>query len=207
MNNGTLTAERPELAVTFVENHDYEYGRGYGSHVEEWFKPLAYAFILLREGGYPCVFFPDYYGSSDWYEGETLWHRGQKPGREYLDLLLKLRKQFALGEERYRAERDVAGWTRLGGVPGAKGAMAVVVNSAYGAVKSIRLETERPGRRFYHLATMKLTGGGFVAARGRYDVYGDKAEGLWTDAGGRADFLADGGSASVWIEDGVGLDA
>jgi alpha-amylase len=84
--------------------------------------------------------------------------------------------------------------------------MAVVINSAYGVVKPIRIETSRPGRRFYHLATMKLTGDGFVVARGRYDVYGDKAEGLWTDSGGRADFPADGGSASIWIEDGAGLD-
>ncbi len=79
----------------------------FNSHVEEWFKPLAYAFILLRERGYPCIFFPDYYGSLDWVENGNLWHRAQKPGREYLDLLLKLRKEFALGEERYYADRGL----------------------------------------------------------------------------------------------------
>lgn len=65
LSSGTLVSEQPALAVTFVENHDYEYGRDYESHVEEWFKPLAYAFILLRQGGYPCIFFPDYFGSGD----------------------------------------------------------------------------------------------------------------------------------------------
>jgi alpha-amylase len=88
-------AEQPAKAVTFVENHDYQFGREFNSHVREWFKPLAYAFILLRDRGYPCVFFADYYGSHEKFE-----HQGQPSGREYLDLLLKLRKQFALGEER-----------------------------------------------------------------------------------------------------------
>jgi alpha-amylase len=206
LNQGTLMAEQPALAVTYVENHDYEYGRGFNSHVEEWFKPLAYAFILLRDKGYPCIFFPDYYGSLDWVENGNLWHRAQKSGREYLDLLLKLRKQFALGEERYYADRNVAGWVRMGFVPGAKGAMAVVINTAYGAVKAIRMNTGRFNKRFYHLATLKLTDHGFGVVRDRYELYGDKAEGLWTDSNGWADFLADGGTASIWIEDGVGLE-
>jgi alpha-amylase len=206
LNEGTFVAERPDLAVTFVENHDYEFGRGQDSHVEEWFKPLAYAFILLRAGGYPCVFFPDYYGSEDWVEGGKLWHQGHAPGREYLDLLMKLRKQFALGEERYYSERDVAGWVRMGFVPGAKGAMAVVVNnSPAGQVRAIRMNAGRASKRFYHLATIKYASGGFVVARGRYELYGDKAEGLLTDAAGSADFLADGSTAAIWIEDGVGL--
>ena len=33
------------------------------SVVEPWFKPLAYAFILLRREGYPCLFLPDYEGA------------------------------------------------------------------------------------------------------------------------------------------------
>ncbi|MBD2473076.1 alpha-amylase [Nostoc sp. FACHB-145] len=205
LNSGTLMAEQSALAVTFVENHDYEYGRAYESHVEEWFKPLAYAFILLRKNGYPCVFFPDYYGSLDWDEPERRWHRAQKPGRDYLNLLLKLRKQFALGEERYYSDKNVAGWIRMGFVSGAKGAMAVVINNSYGTVKSIRMNTGRFSKRFYHLATIKLTNEGFLVVRNRYDLYGDKAEGLWTDSNGWGDFLADGSTAAIWIEDGVGL--
>ncbi|HET9530040.1 MAG TPA: alpha-amylase family glycosyl hydrolase, partial [Blastocatellia bacterium] len=205
LSNGTLVAEQPALAVTFVENHDYEFGREYQSHVEEWFKPLAYAFILLRKDGYPCIFFPDYYGSLDWYEGDRRWHKAQTPGREYLDLLLRLRRQFALGEERYYAGRNVAGWVRMGFVPGAKGAMAVVINISPGTVGSVRMNTGRFSRRFYHLATIKLTDDGFLIVRNRYDLYGDKAEAVWTDSSGWGDFLADGGTAAVWIEDGVGL--
>ncbi len=205
LNSGTLMAEQPALAVTFVENHDYEEGRAYESHVEEWFKPLAYAFILLRQNGYPCLFFPDYYGSQDWDELGRRWHHATQSGKDYLELLLKLRKQFALGEERYYSDKNVAGWIRMGFVPGAKGAMAVVINTSYGAVKSIRMNTGRFNRRFYHLATIKLTSGGFLVVRNHYDLYGDKAEGLWTDSNGWSDFLADGGSVAIWIEDGVGL--
>lgn len=200
LNVDTLMAAQPAKAVTFVENHDYQFGRDFNSHVQEWFKPLAYAFILLRDRGFPCVFFPDYYGSHD---KDT--HRGQPSGREYLDLLLKVRKQFALGEERYYAEKNIAGWVRMGGVPGAKGGLAVAINTAYGQVKSIRMDTSRRNRRFYHLATVKLLGDRFVVVRKRYDLYGDKAEGLWTDDSGCADFIADGGTVAIWIEDGVGL--
>lgn len=49
--DNTLVKERPNLAVTFVDNHDTQYGQSLQSFVEEWFKPLAYAIILLREDG------------------------------------------------------------------------------------------------------------------------------------------------------------
>ncbi len=201
LSSGTLVSEQPALAVTFVENHDYEYGRGFDSHLEEWFKPLAYAFILLRQGGYPCVFFPDYFGSE-----ERSWRPHQLEGKEYLDLLLKLRKQFALGEERYYAERTIAGWVRMGAVPGAKGAMAVVINtSPGGVVKGISMDTGRPGACFCHLATIKGMPDGFVVARGDYRLYGTKSGGLWTDSAGWGEFVAEGGTVSIWLEHGVGL--
>ena len=58
----TLVEADPELAVTFVDNHDTQYGQALESWVLEWFKPAAYAIILLRDTGYPCVFYGDYYG-------------------------------------------------------------------------------------------------------------------------------------------------
>ena len=108
-----MMAEQPAKAVTFVENHDYQYGRALDSHVREYgSSPLRMLFILLRAGGYPCIFYGDYYGIDRALDG-----RGQPSGKEYLDLLIKVRKQFALGEERYYSERSVAGWVRMGGVP------------------------------------------------------------------------------------------
>jgi alpha-amylase len=204
LNRGTMMAEQPAKAVTFVENHDYQFGRDVDSHVREWFKPLAYAYILLRANGYPCIFYGDYFGIDKAADG-----RGQPAGKAYLDLFLALRKQFALGEERYYESRNVVGWVRMGFVPGARGAMAVVINNAGTGVGAMNMDTGRASRRFYHLATVKFSGSygndGFTAARAAYLVYGDKAEALWTGPDGKADFLADSGAVSVWLEDGVGL--
>jgi alpha-amylase len=159
---------------------------------------------LLRAQGYPCVFYGDYYGI----KGEAE-RRGQPAGKNYLDLLLKARKQFALGEERYYADRNVAGWVRMGGVPGARGALAVVINTAASGVRPINMDTGRVNRRFYHLATIKQAGTNdaddFIVVRSAYQQYGDKSEAIWTGPDGRADFLADSGTVSLWLEDGVGL--
>ena len=37
-------------------------GQALQSFIEDWFKQAAYAIILLRDTGYPCVFYGDYYG-------------------------------------------------------------------------------------------------------------------------------------------------
>jgi alpha-amylase len=204
LNRGTLMAEQPAKAVTFVENHDYQFGRAVDSHVREWIKPIAYAFILLRAGGYPCIFYGDYYGIDRERDG-----RGQSAGKAYLDLLLQVRKQFALGDERYYDDRNVAGWVRMGGVPGARGALAVVINTAREGVRAVNMDTGRVNKRFYHLATIKRTGAsdsdGFLVVRSAYGVYGDKSQGLYTGPDGKADFVADSGCVSLWLEDGVGL--
>ena len=49
--------ERPERAVTFVDNHDFR-GGDQPPIVND--KLMAYAFILTHPG-YPCVFWPDYF--------------------------------------------------------------------------------------------------------------------------------------------------
>ncbi|MCZ0902175.1 alpha-amylase, partial [Microcoleus sp. HI-ES] len=66
--DGTMMQQQPAHAVTFVENHDSQPLQALESVVEPWFKPLAYAIILLRREGYPCVFYGDYYGAEyeDW---------------------------------------------------------------------------------------------------------------------------------------------
>ena len=50
-------AERPDRAVTFVDNHDF---RGGDSSPIINDKLMAYAFILTHPG-YPCVFWHDYF--------------------------------------------------------------------------------------------------------------------------------------------------
>jgi len=51
--DGTLMKEMPLLAVTLIDNHDTQPLQALESVVESWFKPLAYAIILLRREGYP----------------------------------------------------------------------------------------------------------------------------------------------------------
>lgn len=43
-----------------MDNHDTQPGQALQSFVDEWFKQSAYAIILLREEGYPCVFMVTY---------------------------------------------------------------------------------------------------------------------------------------------------
>jgi alpha-amylase len=97
----------------------------------------------------------------------------------------------------------------MGGVPGARGALAVVVNIAGQGVRSINMDTGRVNRRFYHLATIRHTGSyaadGFLIVRSAYNAHGDKSQALYTRPDGRADFLADSGCVTLWLEDGVGL--
>ena len=50
-------AERPDRAVTFVDNHDF---RGGDQALIINDKLMAYAFILTHPG-YPCVFWKDYF--------------------------------------------------------------------------------------------------------------------------------------------------
>ncbi len=65
--DNSLVKAYPNLAVTLLSNHDTQPLQAIESVEEPWFKSLAYAIILLRRDGYPCVFDADYYGAK--YEG------------------------------------------------------------------------------------------------------------------------------------------
>ena len=55
-----FTEANGPLSVSFVDNHDTDTPGGLNSPVVN-LKMLAYAYILTREKGYPCVFYKDYY--------------------------------------------------------------------------------------------------------------------------------------------------
>lgn len=104
---GSLVASRPDLAITFVENHDTQRGQALESTVEDWFKPLAYGLILLRQEGKPCLFYGDYYGIS----GDF----AQASFKEVLDKLTLLRKEAVYGEQvDYFDHANCIAWTCLG---------------------------------------------------------------------------------------------
>lgn len=60
--DNTITKDEPHFACAFSDNHDTQPGQALESWVQEWFKPHAYAMILLKDSDYPCVFYGDYYG-------------------------------------------------------------------------------------------------------------------------------------------------
>lgn len=101
----TLVAHQPARAVTFVDNHDTLEGRALVSKVQDWFKPLAYATILLRQDGYPTVFLGDHEGVP----GKVASHGW------IIDQMLKARKNHAYGRQNdYFDNSDIVGWTREG---------------------------------------------------------------------------------------------
>ena len=135
----TLAKNHPESAVTFVDNHDTQRGQALESTVEEWFKPAAYALILLREAGLPCVFYGDYYGI----RGEF----AQESFQELLDKLLDIRLNLAYGEQTdYFDDANYIGWTRQGKDNGQP--IAVLISNAQAASKSMLVGTEWAGREF-----------------------------------------------------------
>ncbi|KAG8163835.1 hypothetical protein KVR01_005753 [Diaporthe batatas] len=58
----TLVQAAPICAVTLVMNHDTQPYQALEAPIADWFKPLAYSLILLRDTGYPCVWYGDLYG-------------------------------------------------------------------------------------------------------------------------------------------------
>ena len=179
--NGTLMREAPLLAVTLVENHDTQPLQALESPVADWFKPLAYSIILLRNEGYPCIFYPDYYGAtySDYGTDGNPCEIKIKSHRFIIDRLLLARKYFAYGEQYdYFDSQDVIGWSRLGTELHPFG-LAVLMSDGPGGEKTMQ------------------TG----KAKTSYIDLTEHCEGtITTDESGSANFRCEGGSVSVWVE-------
>ncbi len=136
----TLLSERPENAVTFVDNHDTQLGQSLQSFVDDWFKPLAYAVILLRQEGLPCVFYSDYYGNPS----------HNRPPVPNLGKLIKLRHSYAYGEQAdYFDDGHIVGWVRKGESDRPGSGMAVVLSNADGGCKRMELGAAFSGVAFY----------------------------------------------------------
>ncbi len=181
--NGSLVQEIPDLAVTLIDNHDTQPLQALEAPVNPWFKALAYALILLREKGYPCVFYPDLYGTSYKDKG--------KDGNEYeiympkcdpLEGLLKARKEFAYGYQRdYFDHPNCIGWTREGKLDDDKTGCAVLLSNGEDGYKHMEIGARHAGKTFY-------------------DYLGHVQEEVHIAENGWAEFRTKGGSVSVWIQ-------
>ena len=169
--NNTLVKERPQCAVTFVDNHDTQPGQALASFIPQWFKPVAYAFILLRKDGIPCVFYGDFYGIP---------HDGIPPVTG-LKKLLRLRRDYAYGEQNdYFDDASVVGFTREGSEEYPDSGMAVLMTDASEGSKKMKVGQHFAGRQFF-------------------DAMQHFSNPVVIDENGEGDFLVSGGSVSVWV--------
>lgn len=167
----SLVSVRPQNAVTFVDNHDTQPGQALVSYVAEWFRPLAYASVLLREGGVPCVFYGDYYG---------LPSRHIDPMPE-LKKLIKIRELYAYGQQTdYFDHENIVGWVREGDNEHEDSALAVLLSDGPGGSKRMCMGRHLSGAVFY-------------------DAIGRCTQPVMIGEDGWGEFGVDGGSVSVWV--------
>lgn len=167
----SLVKARPENAVTFVDNHDTQPGQALYSFIPAWFKPIAYALILLRKDGIPCVFYGDYYGIP----------HDKVPPVEGLKKMLKLREYYAYGEQKdYFDDPSLVGFTRGGEEEHPDSGMAVLLTDSVAGTKRMQVGKQFAGSSFF-------------------DVMGHFTEPVVIDGEGFGEFRVDGGSVSVWV--------
>jgi alpha-amylase len=176
----SLVKDHPDMAVTIVSNHDTQPLQALESVVEAWFKPLAYAIILLRRSGYPCVFFPDYYGADYSDIG--------KDGNEYnitlashkwlIDKFLQTRRNQAFGEQYdYFDNNNCIGWIRTG-------------NEEHPGGIAVLLSNHSDSTKFMNTGSQKIV---------YHDVTEHIKETVTTNEEGWGEFKCKGRSVSVWV--------
>jgi alpha-amylase len=174
----TLVEIKPEMAITFVDNHDSQPLQSLQSFVETWFRPLAYALILLRIQGIPCVFYTDLYGAIYDDEGQHI----ELHALPELPALLKVRQDLAYGEQKdYLDHNNCIGWTRGGDDEHPNSGIAVVMSNGDEGFKEMEIGKSFAGKIFL-------------------DVLKNRNEEIVVDENGWGKFLCNGGSVSVWIQ-------
>lgn len=170
----SLMINHPFHAVTFVDNHDSQHDQALSSWVEDWFKPLAYAMILMHKNGFPCVFAGDYFGI----EGEH-----PQPGKkDTIDKLLYCRKNFAYGDQDdYFINSNCIGWVRQGDNDHPHPSATLFSNKEDSMI-SMYVGEHQANKTYadytgHHLAKVIINEAGY------------------------GDFLVHGQSVSIWVED------
>ncbi|WP_273135046.1 alpha-amylase [Culturomica massiliensis] len=169
---GTLVADHPDLAVTFVDNHDSQKNSSLESQVKDWFKPMAYGLILLMKEGYPCIFYGDYYGV-----------KGKKsPHRLILDILLDARRRYAFGEQHnYFDHPNTVGFTRTGDAEHPGSGLALLISNGEDGHKTMAVGQHHRGEYWY-------------------EITGNRKEEVMIDEKGEGTFPVSGGKLAVWVK-------
>ena len=170
----TLVKEMPNQAVTFIDNHDTEPGQALYSWIPDWFKPLAYALILLRKDGLPCIFYGDYYGIPT---------QNVNTKKDMLENLMKLRRDYAYGEQKdYFDHHDIIAWVRTGDEEHQNSGLVTIMSDGPGGGKMMNVGKRMANSTFY-------------------DFTGNVKEKVYADQDGNGIFYCNGGSVSVWVRE------
>lgn len=168
----TLTQDNPLMAVTFVDNHDTQPGQSLESFVPGWFKPLAYALVLLRQEGYPCVFYGDYYGIKA---------SNIPPMGNILTALLFARQYCAYGAQHdYFDDPNIIGFVRTGDKDFENSGLVALLSNG------------KPGKKKMHV-------GPRLAGRTLIDITGNIKTKITIDREGVAEFYVNENSVSVYV--------
>jgi alpha-amylase len=181
--NDTLVSTQPQLAVTVVANHDTQPLQALEAPVDPWFAPIAYALILLREQGYPCIFYPDLYGAEYTDKGgDGNEYHIVMPALESLPVLCKLRKLAAFGQQQdYFDHANCIGWVRQGNEEIENSGCAVVISNSDAGNKTMNVGQQHAGKTFV-------------------DALGYCSGEIIISESGEADFFCAPGSVSVWVD-------
>jgi alpha-amylase len=180
--DNTLMREKPELAITFVDNHDTQPLQSLQSPVDYWFKPLAYALILLREQGIPCVFYPSVYEAkyTDHVNGVDVYV--EMNGIGCVEDMLKVRKHLACGGQKdYFDHGNTIGWIREGSEDNSLSGCAVVMTNGLGGDKVMEIGKKHAGKSYVNIC-------------------GDQNEKVVIDANGIGKFYVHDKTVAVWID-------
>lgn len=171
--DNTLVKEHPNLAVTFVDNHDSQPGQALESFVEDWFKKIAYGIILLQKDGYPTVFWGDYMGM-----GEPVNSDGHK---DMIENLMFIRREFAYGDQDMYYESDkLIGFVRRGDEKHPK-KLAVLISTG-------------------DMATLKMFVGKEEAGKIYKEYTGDNSNEIIIDEEGFGEFEVGPGTITCWSD-------
>jgi alpha-amylase len=154
-------------------NHDTQPYQALEAPIEPFFKPLAYALILLRFDGYPCIFYGDLYGI----KGE---HPFPPSCGGALPNLALARKLYAYGvQQDYFDFPTCIGWVRYGTWDKKFGCAVVLSNAG-------------PGEKRMHVGELH-------AGEVWTDVLGWSQNEVVIGDDGFATFTCPGVSLGVWV--------
>ena len=160
------------FSVTFVDNHDSQWGSALESQVESWFKPLAYAIILLIADGYPCIFYGDYYSLGD----------KESPHRWMIDKLLYTRKHYAYGEQiNYFDDPNLIGIVRKGAEEHPDSGLVMILSNHTEGSKKINIGKEHAGETWFEITE-------------------NIKDEIQIDENGEAEFRVNAGNVAVWVK-------